>query len=522
MCQFANTLNPSDAVEGGELAARLARGEDPLGDAFCRARPARLRRAAGATYTPPAIVAAMVGWAAARTAAAAPARIVDMGAGSGRFLLAAARAFPDATLVAAETDPDARAVLAANAAAAGVAGRLATHAGDYRTLDLPTIARPTLFLGNPPYVRHHLIAPAWKAWARETAAGFGLAASGLCGLHVHFLLKTACLARPGDLGCVITAAEWLDVGYGALVRRLVTGPLGGLAVHVLDRALRPFEDALASAAIVCFAPGTAAATLALHRVERLEALAPLDAPTPTVRVARSDAAAAPRWSDRLRHRPVGTAGSAPTVPLGDLVHIHRGQVTGANRIWIAGPDTPALPRRLLVPAVTAARELFAAGAALTDLAVLRRVIDLPLDLDALSAAERAAVDRFLAWARDRGADRGYIARHRRAWWAVGLAPPAPILCTYMARRPPAFVRNRAGARHLNIAHGLTPRRPLDPAGLDRLAAWLAAEVRLDAGRVYAGGLVKFEPGDLARLAVPADLVSDLPDPPATAEGPTPA
>ena len=85
---------------------------------------------------------------------------------------------------------------------------------------------------------------------------------------------------------------------------------------------------------------------------------------------------------------------------------------------------------------------------------------------------------------------------------MGLRPPAPILCTYMARRPPAFVRNRCGARHLNIAHGLYPRETLPPAVLDSLAAWLRNNVGVAAGRTYAGGLTKFEPKELERIPIP--------------------
>lgn len=39
---------------------------------------------------------------------------------------------------------------------------------------------------------------------------------------------------------------------------------------------------------------------------------------------------------------------------------------------------------------------------------------------------------------------------------MGLKEPAPVLCTYMARRPPQFTLNLCGARHINIAHGLYP------------------------------------------------------------------
>jgi adenine-specific DNA-methyltransferase len=72
----------------------------------------------------------------------------------------------------------------------------------------------------------------------------------------------------------------------------------------------------------------------------------------------------------------------------------------------------------------------------------------------------------------------------------------------MARRPPAFVRNLAGARYLNIAHGLYPREPMSAAALDSLAAFLRGSVMDGRGRVYAGGLVKFEPGEMQRLPVP--------------------
>ena len=130
------------------------------------------------------------------------------------------------------------------------------------------------------------------------------------------------------------------------------------------------------------------------------------------------------------------------------------------------------------------------------------MIDLPPELDALNSDERKAVQRFLVWARKHGAHESYIATHRRAWWSVGLRAPAPILCTYMARRAPAFVRNLVKARHINIAHGLYPRESLPPAALDGLAAYLRRSVTPAQGRTYAGGLTKFEPGEMERLPVP--------------------
>jgi len=131
------------------------------------------------------------------------------------------------------------------------------------------------------------------------------------------------------------------------------------------------------------------------------------------------------------------------------------------------------------------------------------VVDLPVDLDELDEAERRKVDAFLKRAKKLGVHTGYIASHRSAWWSVGLRRPAPILATYMARRPPAFVRNLAEARHINIAHGLYPRQDIPQQALDKLADSLRRSITLAQGRTYAGGLTKFEPKEMERLHVPS-------------------
>ncbi|HUS67548.1 MAG TPA: methyltransferase domain-containing protein [Kofleriaceae bacterium] len=461
---------------------------DALGERLLAGRSVTERRVLGQTYTPGPVVDAMVAWA--RRLAVAPARVVDPGCGSGRFLSAAAAAWPRTELVGVEIDPAAAAIARRNVPRAQIIE------GDYRTVALRDSKGPTLFIGNPPYVRHHAIEPRWKAWLQERAAAMSLRASGLCGLHIHFLLATAALARAGDAGCFVMSSEWLDVNYGSLARTLLAGPLGMTHLEVADPEVRVFPDAMTTAAIVCFEVGAARAV----RVRRARSVADL-ALAGGRAVPRRALAAAPRWTPLLTRpspRPSGL------IELGEICRVHRGQVTGANRIFIAGDDSPPLPRRFLVPTVTRARELIAAGDTLTQdhTRALRRVVALPGDLDALPDDERAAALRFVAWARANGADRGYVARHRTPWWSVVLAPPAPILATYMARRPPVFVRNIAAARHINIAHGLYPRIPLSDAAMDALAAHLSRAATPGAGRTYAGGLTKFEPREMERLLVP--------------------
>lgn len=487
----------------GTVRRRIHAGGDPLGVAFCRLRVPEVRRPQGATYTPHVIVRAMLKWAASF---ARPVRVIDPGVGSARFLVAAGRRFADARLIGIDIDPLAAVLARAHLSCAGLADRAEVILGDYRDLPIRPVDGRTLFVGNPPYVRHHQITAEWKAWLTKTASDVGLAeVSQLAGLHVHFFLATVQRTRKGDFGAFITAAEWLDVNYGRALRNLFVGPLGGRSITLIEPTAQPFPDAATTATISCFEIGSRTRSVRLKRVASLDELNGLSAGR-TIRRERLEAAL--RWTPLTRASKKEREGF---VELGELCRVHRGQVTGANKVWIAGSHAVGLPASVLFASVTKARELFAAGRALTDPAALRKVIDLPVDLDVFDTPGRRVIDAFLKTAKAMGTDKGYIARNRKKWWSVGLREPAPILTTYMARRPPAFVRNLAYVRHLNIAHGIYPRDPINAPLLDALAAYLSQTVTQAEGRTYAGGLTKFEPKEIERLLVPdPSTLSQLP------------
>lgn len=489
-------LDRSDANKSEDTSAirkLIESGFDPLGESLMRIRSPRARRITGAVYTPPEIVRSMLAWARAQSLP--PERIVDPGVATGRFLLSAGRIFTDARLIAIDIDALALLVLRANAAVLELSDRLEIHCDDYRYINLPSISGRTLFIGNPPYVRHHRIDAKGKAWLARTASTLNLKASNLAGLHVHFLLKTKQLAQPGDFGSFITSSEWLDVNYGSVVRKMLTDGLGGTSLQILAPTAMPF-DAMTTGVITCFRVGEKSNALKVSSVESLDKLRGLEGGNDVDwTVARKTT----RWTSLIREsvRPPDDH-----MELGELFRVHRGQVTGANRIWVTGGYGGRLPDTLLLPCITSADELFAAGSELANVDHLRRVIDIPRDLEKLEPERRPLVDEFLAWAEREGGNLSYIARHRNPWWSVGLREPAPILCSYMARRSPAFVRNIAQARHINIAHGLYPREQLPDAVLRQMVSYLQRNVSTASGRTYAGGLTKFEPREIERLLIP--------------------
>ncbi|MHB8262937.1 MAG: Eco57I restriction-modification methylase domain-containing protein [Acidimicrobiales bacterium] len=312
-----------------KLRDRIASGSDPLGDAYYRIRNGEERRGLGQTYTPPAIISSMLEWSAGEVA---PARVVDPGSGSGRFTVAAGRRFPKAQLLAVDVDPIATLMTRGSVAGAGFAKRSTVLLRDYRELDHDHADGPTLFIGNPPYVRHHQIDQEWKRWLLQTAATRGHVASGLAGVHVHFFLATVEHGVPGDVGTFITSAEWLDVNYGSLVRQLLLDGLGGLGVHVLDPDAAPFTDVATTGVITTFRLGSHPKSIKLRRVKTVDDFGALEGGRP---VSRERLAEAKRWTPLIRVTPKLPEG---WIELGELCRVHRGAVTGANDIWVTKPD----------------------------------------------------------------------------------------------------------------------------------------------------------------------------------------
>jgi hypothetical protein len=346
-------------------------------------------------------------------------------------------------------------------------------------------------------VRHHQIDRDWKKWLTDTAKQRKLTASQLAGLHVHFFLATVESGRRGDYGAFITSAEWLDVNYGRLVRHLVLDGLGGSAIHLVEPEAMPFADAATTAAITCFDLHTQPTHVRMRRVASTQQLGNL---SQGLKIPRERLSETDRWTT--------LTAPARTLPdgyieLGELCRVRRGTATGANSVWVTARDKSTVPAKYLFGAVTKAKELFDAGEALTSTANLKCVIDLPQDLTSVEPEDEESVRRFVAAAKALNVDKGYLASARKAWHSVGLGKVAPILATYMARRRPTFVVNEAEAHHLNIAHGLHPRESqFAEIALGRLADFLRGSAGQEHGRTYAGGLTKFEPREMERLAVP--------------------
>ncbi|KFI91239.1 modification methylase XamI [Bifidobacterium saguini DSM 23967] len=484
----------SGAVPADELSAALAVGRDLLGDAYMICNTAEERRASGSTYTPRPIIEEMVDMALKRIQ---PSLIVDCGCGSGRYSLACATAFPDSKVLALDNSREAVSMCRANVAASGLSARIEVVQADFTEYEIERPDDgPVLWIGNPPYVRHHDIAPEAKKRFKTVAEQLGLKASGLAGLHVHFLAAIARQWQAGDYGVLVTSSEWMDVNYGVFARELLADRLGLDELRLFDRTSQVFETADTTAVIIGF--GGHADKVHVRSSDGDGKIMPL-----------SDFRNSGRWTQLVESKQSNTrhdsgARSGGMVPLGTIARVHRGVVTGNNGFWVRkGPALDGIPEELTVPVVSHAKEIMGECVAQSSPESLSRLIVLPEDTNGLAGNSYEAAMRIIKQGESYGVDAGYVARHRRRWWSIRPPQPPAILMTYMGRGKPTFVVNRQKLPMLNVVHGLYPKVDMTPKAIDRLTSFLNESVDTASGRTYCGGLVKFEPREAESIMVPA-------------------
>ena len=300
-------------------------------------------------------------------------RFADPSIGSGSFFSAALTVFGRdriASAIGIELDPsfcDAARDLWADAG-------LEVVGGDFTSIVTNLVAGPSrppapnLILANPPYVRHHHLEREDKerlqALTRQLA---GVEVNGLAGLYVYFLLLATAWMEEGGLAAWLIPSEFMDVNYGAALKRFLTDRVELVRVHRFDAEDVQFGDALVSSVVLVFrkvpppsehaVEFTFGGTMAHPHVREAVPLRRLRDSrkwTAYPQHARNDRRALPKLPKGAN----GPDGEGPT--LGDLFRIQRGIATGCNKFFVlerADAARRGLPKRFLRPILPSPRHL---------------------------------------------------------------------------------------------------------------------------------------------------------------------
>ena len=393
-----------------------------------------------------------------------------------------------------------------------------------------TLARPpktsekfNLLICNPPYVRHHHIVSADKQRLQaRTRAACGVGMNGLAGLYCYFLgMSHVWLADRGVAGWLIPS-EFMDVNYGASVKRYLLDSVTLLHIHRFDPRAVQFGDALVSSAVVWFRKERPPRN---HTV-RFTYGGSLQHPTLDRQVSVNSLRRDPKWT---RYPMKGQYAEIHVPILADFFKIQRGLATGNNSYFILSSEEITrrkLPMQAFRPILPSPRYIADDEIAADDEGnpvLERRLFVLDCRLEEAEIEQRyPTLWAYLAEGKAQGIAERYLCRHRTPWYMQENRPPAPFVCTYLGRhtiaraRPFRFILNHSRATAANVYLMLYPK-PLLDAAIRRDATlkrrlWevlndIRPQAMLDEGRVYGGGLYKLEPKELGNI--PATTVAEL-------------
>ena len=396
-----------------------------------------------------------------------------------------------------------------------------------------TLARPpetseqfNLLICNPPYVRHHHIASADKQRLQaRTRLACGVGMNGLAGLYCYFLgMSHAWLADRGVAGWLIPS-EFMDVNYGASVKRYLLDSVTLLHIHRFDPHEVQFGDALVSSAVVWFRKEKPP----FNHTVRFTYGGSLQHPTLDRRAPVSSLRRDPKWT---RYPMTEQYHETHAPVLADFFKIQRGLATGNNNYFILSSEEikrRKLPMPAFRPILPSPRYIADDEIAADDEGkpvLERRLFVLDCRLAEAEVERRyPTLWTYLAEGKAQGVAARYLCRHRTPWYRQETRPAAPFVCTYLGRsntaraRPFRFILNNSQATAANVYLMLYPKRSLDTAMSQDAALkrrlWKALnnirpQVMLGEGRVYGGGLYKLEPKELGNIPATA-IAALLPD-----------
>lgn len=511
------------------------------GELYSTLIPQSRRRHIGQFWTNEQIAEWMVGWLLQFR----PHHLADIGCGAGNFLLKATEYLEKGGGVTKLHGYDVSPLLLNATLAAFLtlpkSGR--DERGTLPGLVVQDYLEESLPIGvdavicNPPYTRHHHVAPELKdKLQRLFKTEFRLDVSRQGTLAFYFLLKLIAEMPDGAPAAVIVPMETVDARYGQAARRILCQYTTLDAIIHFSPQMNAFRKVDVGASILLFKKGYQKQHQVRHlALNALPTTAELLASLAEKRLAKRDLAFGSlvvqpqdelmdtaKWFS-IATPPSSTATwekSGLVVPLKALAKVVRGIATGANQFFAL--STAKVEQLSLQPYVVRTlqrnrevQDIILAEADWQTLSDEGKCVWL-LYLNGEDATKHPSVLAYLAEGEALGYHQRSLVQTRRKWYAMEQRDVPAIFFTILTRGNPRFILNRAGVRPLNMFSLIYPNRYIMEANATELL-WVLLNSSFSLSRLhsvsrtYGGNTLKVEPRELDNLPVinPLALPNDI-------------
>jgi adenine-specific DNA-methyltransferase len=374
---------------------------------------------------------------------------------------------------------------------------------------LPT-PRYNAVIGNPPYIRYQQFTGDVRAKSMAIALQYGVRLNGLASSWAAFVVYASQFLTAGGRMGLVLPAELLTVKYAAEIRRFLLQRFASVKLITFEKLVFP---GVLEEVVLLLAEGIGPADrFEVYQARDLADLRKLDSRNwtwfaPETHDKWTPALVSPAAFDVYQE----LAARPEFCTLLDWGETYLGAVTGNNRYFTmtraqvaeSGLDERDT-LRISPPGSRHLRGLTFSADAWRRMAADNQACYLFYPRPGACSSSAAA---YIEAGEAAGVDQGYKCRNRKPWWRVPLVAVPDLFLTYMDHDRPRLISNEANVALLNSLYGvkLADRhrdlgRAQLPIGALNSLSLLSAEMT---GRAYGGGILKLEPREADRLAVPA-------------------
>ncbi|MCL4553094.1 MAG: N-6 DNA methylase [Candidatus Marsarchaeota archaeon] len=489
----------------------------------------RLRKTLGAYYTPEVLALALAKWAVR----CPKDRILDPSFGGCAFLHAGQEALADAgaqhpekLVFGVDVHPEAASF-----------GRLILEQGarkeQFLVTDFLTVTPEStgmgsfdIVLGNPPYVRHHLLKGRTRESAEYAAQRAGIRVGGRASYWAYFVAHCLGFLAPEGRLALLLPTAFMYAEYADELRREIVRKFRSTAIILLcERVFADVQERTVVLLAEGYGSGPGEARIVTARsVEALHQM--LGSPRPAGKPLNGDGICR-NWlyhtmTERARALYQELTASPQVTTLGDLCSIRIGTVTGANDFFVLSSQAQKqheIPHSCLKPILTRSSLLRGLTFAEQDWRALIAESTTPalvLDTNSLGVLPES-VERYLSRGVSAGIPERYKCRTRTPWHSVPVSPPPDAFLQYMSARRPRLVLNQTSLTCTNAIHVAnwhdSVSEPLPSSVATSIISSLTQLSSELVGRSYGGGVLKLEPNEARQLviALPSNGNSDACD-----------
>jgi adenine-specific DNA-methyltransferase len=364
---------------------------------------------------------------------------------------------------------------------------------------------------NPPYMRFQKFKNRDLAFHRFEEE-LGIRLSGYTNSASAFLIKSLSELEPSGKLAYIMPLEFLNTGYGTLIKeRLIDGAHLD-AIISLDCEKDVFPDSITSVGIILYDSSSRFSNVRFFTAHSIESLNSVLGESPVSEVPYSKLNPSDKWLAYFEGDSISVS-NEKSVTLDYYGRFTRGIATGANEFFVLSPSD--------------AEKLELEDSELTRIITKSSQIQKPFftdddHSDLVNSDEPTLLfspnGRYSEKARDyirtgeqRGFHQRFLTKSRTPWYKTESRVPSPLLLGVFTRGKFKIVRNESSALNLTCFHGFQPNLS-GLKYLDHILIYLSSAVGQEiislSMRRYGDGLNKLEPNDLNSALVPSSDIFD--------------